>query len=183
MDKLADIWRGRCKDDVENGTALQWRTVEEQIEVQRVMRPKVGGGALTLVDGDRGSQRAAFHVSRLVEKVGREFGSPTSTAVDWYWLISQGLECRRSGVKENERGGQGCQPRCQTAWHKRPVQLADSLMDLQERVSGMLEDVHRSSGGVSDPGKPMWRRFSVPTGCQGGWPALSVLPLSARWTS
>ena len=90
MDKLADIWRGRCKDDVENGTALQWRTVEEQIEVQRVMRPQVGGGALTLVDGDRGSQRAAFHVSRLAEKVGREFGSPI-TAVDWYWLVSHGL--------------------------------------------------------------------------------------------
>ena len=41
MDKLADIWREWCKDDVENGTALQWRTVEEQIEVQRVMRPEV----------------------------------------------------------------------------------------------------------------------------------------------
>ena len=64
-----------------------------------------------------------------------------------------------------------------------PVQLADSLMDLQERASGMLEDVHRSSGGVSDPRKPKWRRFSVSTGCQGGWPALSVLPLSAPWTS
>ena len=35
-----------------------------------------------------------------------------------------------------------------------PVQLADLLMDLQERVSGMLEDVHRSGGGVSDPGSP-----------------------------
>ena len=41
MDKLADIRREWCKDDVENGTALQWRTVEEQIEVQRVMRPEV----------------------------------------------------------------------------------------------------------------------------------------------
>ena len=27
-------------------------------------------------------------------------------------------------------------------------------MDLQDRVSGMLEDVHRSSGGVSDPRGP-----------------------------
>ena len=35
-----------------------------------------------------------------------------------------------------------------------PVQLADLLMDLQERVSGTLEDVHRSSGGVSDPRSP-----------------------------
>ena len=35
-----------------------------------------------------------------------------------------------------------------------PVQLADLLMDLHERVSGMLEDVHRSSGGVSGPGSP-----------------------------
>ena len=30
-----------CKDDVENGTALQWRTAEEQIEVQSVMHPKL----------------------------------------------------------------------------------------------------------------------------------------------
>ena len=29
------------KDDVENGTALQWRTAEEQIEVQSVMHPKL----------------------------------------------------------------------------------------------------------------------------------------------
>ena len=35
-----------------------------------------------------------------------------------------------------------------------PVQLADLLMDLQERVSGMLEDVHRRSGGVFDPRSP-----------------------------
>ena len=35
-----------------------------------------------------------------------------------------------------------------------PVQLADLLMDLQDRVSGMLEDVHRSSGGESDPRSP-----------------------------
>ena len=35
-----------------------------------------------------------------------------------------------------------------------PLQLADFLMDLQERVSGTLEDVHRSSGGVSVPGSP-----------------------------
>ena len=35
-----------------------------------------------------------------------------------------------------------------------PVQLADLLMDLHERVSGMLEDVHRSNGGVSGPGSP-----------------------------
>ena len=41
MDKLADIWREWSKDDVENGTAPQWPTVEEQIEVQRVMRPKL----------------------------------------------------------------------------------------------------------------------------------------------
>ena len=41
MDKLAEIWREWCQDDVENGTALQWRTVEEQIEVQRVTRPKL----------------------------------------------------------------------------------------------------------------------------------------------
>ena len=41
MDKLADIWREWCKDAVENGTPLQWRTVEEQIGVQRVMRPEV----------------------------------------------------------------------------------------------------------------------------------------------
>ena len=34
------------------------------------------------------------------------------------------------------------------------VQLADLLMDLQERVSGMLEDAHRSSGVVSDPIRP-----------------------------
>ena len=50
-------------NDVETGTAVQWRTVEEQIEV--------GGAALTLVDGDRGSQRAASRVSRFAEKVGR----------------------------------------------------------------------------------------------------------------
>ena len=41
MDKLADIWREWSKDDVENGTAPQWPTVEEQIEVERVMRPKL----------------------------------------------------------------------------------------------------------------------------------------------
>ena len=41
MDKLAEIWREWCKDDVENGTAIQRRTVEEQIEVQRVTRPKL----------------------------------------------------------------------------------------------------------------------------------------------
>ena len=41
MDELADIWREWRKDDVETGTALQWRTVEEQIEVQRVMRPEL----------------------------------------------------------------------------------------------------------------------------------------------
>ena len=35
-----------------------------------------------------------------------------------------------------------------------PLQLSDLLMDLQDRVSGMLEDVHRSSGGVSDPRGP-----------------------------
>ena len=35
-----------------------------------------------------------------------------------------------------------------------PVQLADLLMDLQDRVSGLVEDVHRSSGGVSGPRSP-----------------------------
>ena len=35
-----------------------------------------------------------------------------------------------------------------------PVQLADLLMDLQERVFGMLEDVHRRSGGVFVPRSP-----------------------------
>ena len=41
------------------------------------------------MDGDRGSQRAAVHVSRFAEKIGREFGLPI-TAVDWYWLVSHG---------------------------------------------------------------------------------------------
>ena len=32
VDKLGDIWRERSSHDVENGTALKWRTVEEHIE-------------------------------------------------------------------------------------------------------------------------------------------------------
>ena len=35
-----------------------------------------------------------------------------------------------------------------------PVQLADLLMDLQDRLSGLVEDVHRSTGGVSGPRSP-----------------------------
>ena len=45
---LADSRRESCNDDFENVTALEWRTVDEQIEVQRMMRPRLA----ELLDND-----------------------------------------------------------------------------------------------------------------------------------
>ena len=108
MNKLAKVWYEWC-GVAENGTALEWCRVEEQIAVKGVQCPDVPMAfrytslLSPSLKSDRRAQRAAYDVSRFAAGWSKGFGPPV-TEVDWFWLMAKMGEAPTVKVLRNMSG-------------------------------------------------------------------------------